>query len=222
MRLARSRACGVHASRTPRATGRHQVRRPSADDDETGLLASGGAHSKNPRDIPMPTWLLSLDRFFPIRYLTWIACAIVMLVGAFTQVVAHTGGALGRAGPGRRDHRPARRAPAPPLDPAQLPGHRAPALPVRVHPPRDAPVLHRGRQRGRAVLAPAALARLPARQGRPRQAPAGHAARRPGRRLRVDQPLAAADDARVARLPRDDRPELRAALRAPASSTSAR
>ena len=40
----------------------------------------------------MPTWLLSLDRFFPIRYLTWIACAVVMLIGAFTQVVAHTGG----------------------------------------------------------------------------------------------------------------------------------
>ena len=40
----------------------------------------------------MPTWLLSLDRFFPIRYLTWITCAVVMLLGAFTQVVAHTGG----------------------------------------------------------------------------------------------------------------------------------
>ena len=41
----------------------------------------------------MPTWLLSLDRFFPIRYLAWITCAVVMLIGAFTQVVAHTGGA---------------------------------------------------------------------------------------------------------------------------------
>jgi len=41
----------------------------------------------------MPAWLLSLDRFFPIRYLTWIACAVAMLIGAFTQVVAHTGGA---------------------------------------------------------------------------------------------------------------------------------
>jgi glutamate synthase domain-containing protein 2 len=40
----------------------------------------------------MPAWLLSLDRFFPIRYLTWIACAVAMLIGAFTQVVAHTGG----------------------------------------------------------------------------------------------------------------------------------
>ena len=40
----------------------------------------------------MPTWLLSLDRFFPIRYITWIACAVVMLLGAFTQVVVHTGG----------------------------------------------------------------------------------------------------------------------------------
>jgi glutamate synthase domain-containing protein 2 len=42
----------------------------------------------------MPAWLLSLDRFFPIRYLTWIACAVLMLIGAFTQVVAHTGGLL--------------------------------------------------------------------------------------------------------------------------------
>ena len=49
----------------------------------------------------MPTWLLSLDRFFPIRYLAWITCAIVALLGAFTAVVAHTGGAwavLGLAG----------------------------------------------------------------------------------------------------------------------------
>ena len=44
----------------------------------------------------------------------------------------------------------------------------ASALPLRVHPARDPPVLHRGRQRGGAVLAPAALARLPARQGRAR------------------------------------------------------
>ena len=40
----------------------------------------------------MPIWLLSLDRFFPIRYLAWITCAIVMLLGAFTQVVVHAGG----------------------------------------------------------------------------------------------------------------------------------
>ena len=40
----------------------------------------------------MPSWLLSLDRFFPIRYLAWITCAVVMLLGAFTQVVVHTGG----------------------------------------------------------------------------------------------------------------------------------
>ena len=40
----------------------------------------------------MPNWLLSLDRFFPIRYLAWIACAVVMLLGAFTQVVVHSGG----------------------------------------------------------------------------------------------------------------------------------
>ena len=46
----------------------------------------------------MPAWLLSLDRFFPIRYLTWIACAVMALVGAFTQVVAHTGGLWALAG----------------------------------------------------------------------------------------------------------------------------
>src|SRR5471030_10526 len=40
----------------------------------------------------MPNWLLSLDRFFPMRYLAWFACAVVMLLGAFTQVIAHTGG----------------------------------------------------------------------------------------------------------------------------------
>ena len=49
----------------------------------------------------MPTWLLSLDRYFPIRYLAWILCAVVMLLGAFTQVVVHAGGLwalLGLAG----------------------------------------------------------------------------------------------------------------------------
>ena len=40
----------------------------------------------------MPNWLLSLDRFFPMRYLAWITCAVVMLLGAFTQVVVHSGG----------------------------------------------------------------------------------------------------------------------------------
>ncbi|MBW8760119.1 MAG: FMN-binding glutamate synthase family protein [Burkholderiales bacterium] len=49
----------------------------------------------------MPTWLLSLDRFFPIRYLAWILCAVIALLGAFTEVVAHTGwtwAVLGLAG----------------------------------------------------------------------------------------------------------------------------
>ncbi|MCK7492556.1 MAG: glutamate synthase-related protein [Comamonadaceae bacterium] len=54
------------------------------------------------------------------------------------------------------------------------------------------------RPRGRAVLAPAALAGLPARQGRGRQAALRHAARRARRRLRVDQPLDGADRARRA------------------------
>ncbi len=40
----------------------------------------------------MPQWLLALDRWFPIRYLAWLACAIAALLGAFTQVAFHVGG----------------------------------------------------------------------------------------------------------------------------------
>ena len=40
----------------------------------------------------MPIWLLAINRFFPIRYLAWFACAVVMLLGAFTQVIVHAGG----------------------------------------------------------------------------------------------------------------------------------
>jgi glutamate synthase domain-containing protein 2 len=46
----------------------------------------------------MPTWLLSLDRFFPIRYLTFVACAVMLLLGAFTEVAFHTGGGWALAG----------------------------------------------------------------------------------------------------------------------------
>jgi glutamate synthase domain-containing protein 2 len=39
----------------------------------------------------MPAWLLALDRFFPIRYLTWLLCAVAMLLGTFTELVVHRG-----------------------------------------------------------------------------------------------------------------------------------
>jgi glutamate synthase domain-containing protein 2 len=49
----------------------------------------------------MPGWLLALDRHFPIRYLAWLLCAVVALLGGFTWVAFHTGGGwavLGAAG----------------------------------------------------------------------------------------------------------------------------
>jgi len=49
----------------------------------------------------MLSWLHSLDRHVPIRYLTWFTCAVVMLLGAFTEIAFHTGGlwaALGFVG----------------------------------------------------------------------------------------------------------------------------
>ncbi|HEX4509443.1 MAG TPA: FMN-binding glutamate synthase family protein, partial [Burkholderiaceae bacterium] len=39
----------------------------------------------------MPTWLLALDRFFPIRYLTWLLCAVALLYGLFLETVAGQG-----------------------------------------------------------------------------------------------------------------------------------
>ena len=160
----------------------------------------------------MFAWINRLDRHFPIRYCglgavhrrpcasayawarmgmsAWLALVFLFLVAG----------------------RPARPAPDAPCGAAQLPGDRPPALPARVHPAGDAPVLHRERPRGGAVLAPAALARLPARQGRVRQAAVRHPARRRRARLRVDQPLDAADRAGDARLPRHDRRRPRAAV----------
>ena len=145
------------------------------------------------------------------------------LRGRHARLGAHgharlAGDRLPRPGPGRRA-RPAAEAPR---DPAQLSGDRPPALPARVHPARDAAVLHRERQRGRAFLAPAALAGLPARQGRLRQAPVRHADERADDRLRVDQPLDAADDADDARLPRSRSAPAAPSPTARASSTSRR
>ena len=111
-----------------------------------------------------------------------------------------------------RRARCARRRAEAPRGAAQLSGDRPPALPARIRPAGDAPVLHRERQRGGAVLAPAALARLPAREGRFRQAPVRNAAQRRVGRLRMDQSLAAADRARGPRLPRHDRRGARAAV----------
>ena len=39
----------------------------------------------------MLNWLHSLDRLIPIRYITWFACAVMMLLGMFTEVAFHTG-----------------------------------------------------------------------------------------------------------------------------------
>ena len=46
----------------------------------------------------MPHWLLSLDRHFPIRYLAWLACAVVSLLGAFTWVAFGVGGGFALLG----------------------------------------------------------------------------------------------------------------------------
>ena len=46
----------------------------------------------------MPAWLLALDRHFPIRYLAWLACAVAMLLGAFTWVAFDVGGAFALLG----------------------------------------------------------------------------------------------------------------------------
>ncbi len=101
--------------------------------------------------------------------------------------------------------RPRRLRAAPPGHPPQLPGHRALPLLLRVHPPRDPPVLHRGGHRPHAVLARAALHHLPARQGRGRQAPLRHADGLLRAALRVDQPLDRARGDREPRLPHRDR-----------------
>jgi glutamate synthase domain-containing protein 2 len=39
----------------------------------------------------MPAWFHAIDRHFPTRYLTWFLCAVLMLLGAFSAVVAHHG-----------------------------------------------------------------------------------------------------------------------------------
>ena len=40
----------------------------------------------------MPTWLIALDRYFPIRYLTLVASAVLVLLGAFAWVAFRQGG----------------------------------------------------------------------------------------------------------------------------------
>ena len=111
----------------------------------------------------MFVWLQRLDQHFPVRYSAWLSLRRGHDAGGLL---------LDRVRP-RRHARADLLAltllacahpPDAPCGAAQLPGDRPPALPARVHPARDAAVLHRGRQRGRAVLAPAALAGLPARQ----------------------------------------------------------
>ena len=40
----------------------------------------------------MPGWLLALDRYFPIRYLFWVFCAVGALLSAFVWVAFHQWG----------------------------------------------------------------------------------------------------------------------------------
>jgi glutamate synthase domain-containing protein 2 len=46
----------------------------------------------------MPRWLLALDHHFPIRYLAWLACAVAMLLGAFTWIAFDVGGGVALLG----------------------------------------------------------------------------------------------------------------------------
>ncbi|HEX7383656.1 MAG TPA: FMN-binding glutamate synthase family protein [Burkholderiaceae bacterium] len=39
----------------------------------------------------MPAWLTRLDAQFPVRWLAWLACAVGLLLAAFTWVAFHTG-----------------------------------------------------------------------------------------------------------------------------------
>src|SRR5512138_521027 len=42
----------------------------------------------------MPAWLLALDRYFPVRYLTWLVSGVGFLLSAFVWVAFQQGGAL--------------------------------------------------------------------------------------------------------------------------------
>ncbi|OYT89205.1 MAG: FMN-binding glutamate synthase family protein [Burkholderiales bacterium PBB6] len=46
----------------------------------------------------MPAWLNALNQHFPLRYLVWVCCAVLALLGAFTQVSFGTGGWLALLG----------------------------------------------------------------------------------------------------------------------------
>jgi glutamate synthase domain-containing protein 2 len=46
----------------------------------------------------MPRWLLTIDEHFPIRYLAWLACAVAMLLGAFTWIAFGVGGGIALLG----------------------------------------------------------------------------------------------------------------------------
>ena len=161
---------------------------------------------------------LRLQALFPPRYTALGLCLFGALLVAGQSGAVWPGRLAGLASPapalsalGLHDLRQTRQ-----LGAAQLPGHRPPALPAGIHPPRDAPVFHRKRQRSHAVFARPALAGLPARQGRAGQPPLRHPAGRGPAGLRMDQPLDGADhpaDARLSHLdrrPPDSRP--RAAL----------
>ncbi|HET7792257.1 MAG TPA: FMN-binding glutamate synthase family protein, partial [Rhizobacter sp.] len=40
----------------------------------------------------MRAWLLTLNQYFPLRYATWLLCAVGALLCAFTQIAFGTGG----------------------------------------------------------------------------------------------------------------------------------
>src|SRR5262245_54194190 len=42
----------------------------------------------------MPAWLVALDRYFPIRYLVWLLCAVGLLLCAFVWVAFRQWGVM--------------------------------------------------------------------------------------------------------------------------------
>ena len=139
--------------------------------------AVGGAL---PVTTSWPTWLLKLNDHFPIRYLVWLVCAIGLLLERL-----RLGGVPAPAAAmvllfllltvawASRDTRQTRHSV---LRNYPVIGHLRFLLEfIR---PEIRQYFIEGDHDGRAVLAPAALARLPARQGRARQAAVRHAARR--------------------------------------------
>ena len=111
----------------------------------TSPASRAGLPSRHARGgAPCSRGSTRLDHYFPIRYGAWALCIVGFLASMAGWMrmgfEPWLGDRLRRPGadrPARRDADAAR-------DPAQLSGDRPPALPARVHPPGDPPVLHRG------------------------------------------------------------------------------